>query len=273
LLFFFKPEFTSEANVNFSEIVQLVLDNFSANQITIGAVAVLSGDYLKDQDIMVKHYGVIADISKNGEAVISEASKTALKEKFHDQLHAGAPVLGGHQFLEKISEINPFSLSTLNDNLGTTRLGSGTYAMSVKVSGKPYIVLNPFHAYQLVPYTTSGHCIVLFEILSNQTWKYMRNDICGLTDPSAAASGSLRKQLLDKKSHYGLIAVDKSSNGIHMSASPLEAMVELQRFFGLKIKDTDFGKKLVAAGLKDEEIEKIKTKCFIGKKWKTCFVF
>jgi len=199
LLFFFKPEVTSEDKVNLGDIIQTVLDNFASNQITIGAVAVLSGDYLKDQDIMVKHYGVIADISKNGEAVISEAAKTALKEKFHEQLSAGAPVLGGHQFLEKIHEINPFSLSVLNDNLGTTRLGSGTYAMSIKVSGKPYIVLNPFHAYQLVPYTTSGQCIILFEILSNQTWKYMRNDICGSTDPSAANHGSLRRQFLDKK--------------------------------------------------------------------------
>ena len=53
----------------------------------------------------------------------------------------------------------------MQDNLGTKRLAGGTYAMQLKVLGKPYILLNPFHAYQLVPYTTSGTFVIYYSHL------------------------------------------------------------------------------------------------------------
>jgi len=53
-----------------------------------------------------------------------------------------------------------------------------------------------------------------------------------------------------------------------MSAGPLEAMVELQRFFGLKLSDTDFGQKLVAAALKENEIEKLKQNVLLERNGK-----
>ena len=117
---------------------------------------------------MGQHYGVISAISREGVPVISEQAKKNLDEKFKADIEAGAAVLGGHQFLAKEPGFNAFSLSVLNDNLGTTRLAggtsifainfpsseltnfcAGTYAMKIKVLGKPVIILNPFHAYQL----------------------------------------------------------------------------------------------------------------------------
>jgi len=53
----------------------------------------------------------------------------------------------------------------MQDNLGTKRLAGGTYAMQLKVLGKPYILLNPFHAYQLVPYTTSGTFVIYYSFI------------------------------------------------------------------------------------------------------------
>jgi len=126
--------------------------------------------------------------------------------------------------------ISPYSLIIMNDNIGTTRLAGGTYLMQIKLFGKPYLLLNPFHAYQLVPYTTSGHAIIAFECLSKLSWEHLRNKICGVTDPKLAAEGSLRNLFLNAKDTLGLGDVDKGSNGVHMSAGPLEGMVELQRF-------------------------------------------
>jgi len=201
---------------------------------------------------MVQHYGVIANISKNGESVISSSAKQALGEKFAD--FPGAEVLGGHQFLTRFPDINAYSLSVLNDNLGTTRLAGGTYAMKIKVFGKPFIVLNPFHAYQLVPYTTPGHAIVLFEVTSPTAWATLRTNVCGTTDPKDAPEGSIRRTYLNQKSDIGLKEVDKSANGVHMSAGPLEAMVELARFFNVKNSETAFGAALKAKGLSDDQI-------------------
>jgi len=48
--------------------------------------------------------------------------------------------------------------------------------------------------------------------------------------------------------------VSKSANGVHMSAGPLEGMVELGRFFGLSSEHTAFGHALVKAGFTHEQI-------------------
>lgn len=42
--------------------------------------------------------------------------------------------------------------------------------------------------------------------------------------------GSIRAELLKNKEATGMIDVNMSSNGVHMSAGPLEGLVELQRF-------------------------------------------
>jgi hypothetical protein len=52
----------------------------------------------------------------------------------------------------------------------------------------------------------------------------------GTTIPSNAVDGSLRHTLLERREAYGIPLVTQSYNGIHLSAGPLEAMVELQRF-------------------------------------------
>jgi predicted peroxiredoxin len=264
-LFFLKPEITADyAGVKVDKVVDVVTKALADAQIDVGSVRVVSGDYLDHHNLMVEHYGVISKISKEGVAAISDAAKAKLNEVYKDALAAGAEVLGGHQFLAKYKEFNPFSLLVFNDNLGTTRLAGGTYAMMVKVLGKPYILLNPFHAYQLVPYTSKGHALIVFEGLSKRPWVDLRQKVAGVTDPKAALDGSIRKLLLNMKSELGLGDVDKGTNGIHMSAGPLEGLVEVQRFFsdhetGKKVTpaETAFGALLAAKGLNDEKVAKL----------------
>jgi hypothetical protein len=264
-LFFLKPEVTADyAGVHVDKVVDTVTKALTDAGIEIGSVRVVSGDYLDQHNLMVEHYGVISKISKEGVAAISDAAKQKLNEVFKDALAAGAPVLGGHQFLAQFKEFTPFSLLVLNDNLGTTRLAGGTYAMLIKVLGKPYILLNPFHAYQLVPYTSKGHALIVFEGLSKRPWAELRQKVAGATDPKAAEDGSIRKLLLNKKEELGLGDVDKGTNGIHMSAGPLEGMVEVQRFFSdheakkrVSAAETAFGALLASKGLNDEKVAKL----------------
>jgi len=264
-IFFLKPEVTAvHQGVHLDKIIELCLNKLKASGIEIGAVRVLGGSYLENQDIMVEHYGVISKISKCGVDVISHEAKTNLESKYKDDLAHGARVLGGHQFLAERKEFNPFSLLVLNDNLGTIRLAGGTYAMKIKLLGSPVILLNPFHAYQLVPYTIPGNGIIVLEGLSKLPWKVLRNEICGVTDPKDAAADSIRNILLTNKSSLGLKDVDKGSNGVHMSAGPLEGMVELQRFFSVKdsghhlsFSQTNFGALLGSHGVSEENIKKL----------------
>jgi len=229
---------------------------------------------------MVQHYGVISKISKEGLPAISEAAKTVLHEKFADELKAGAEVLGGHEFLARFKQFNPFTLLVVNDNLGTTRLAGGTYLMKIKVLGKLYLVLNPFHSFQLVPYTSPGNAIIVFEGLSHLSWDDLRNKLAGVTDPSNAQAGSVRNLYLQNKASLGLKDVDKGSNGLHLSAGPLEGLVELRRFFSdhdtknqVPYTSFAFGAYLKTKGVSDEAIAKFASNPDIIKDGKKTSLF
>jgi len=263
--FFLKPEATSiSSGVQVKEILTLVKKVFEEHSIQIGAVRILGGGYLDAHNLMVEHYGVISKISKEGVSAISEQAKEKLDSEFKDVLAGGAKVLGGNQFLEEQPQFNAFSLLTLNDNLGTKRLAGGTYAMNLRVLGKPYILLNPFHAYQLVPFTTVGNALIAFEGISTLPWETLRSKICGVTDPKAAEVGSLRNLFLLNKESLGLAEVDRGNNGVHMSAGPLEGMVELARFFSdhdthnkITYDQTAFGSFLGNKGASVERVQEL----------------
>jgi len=260
-VFFLKPEATT-ANVKF--ISELSLKVLADAGVSFGAVRVVGGPYLDRHNIMVQHYGVISKISKFGYEIISDAAKEKLNKDFAaDVASAGLP-LGGHQWLEKNPDFNPLSLTTINDNVGTTRLAGGTYLCKFKVLGKVNLVLNPFHAYQLVPYVKKGNALIVFECRSKMSWADLRTKLCGATDPAKADAGSIRSELLKNQASTGMVAVNLASNGVHMSAGPLEGMVELQRFLSdwdnktlVDYSSLAFGALLGKNGVSADDIKKL----------------
>jgi len=260
-VYFLKPEATS-ANVEY--ILKLSIDVLTKAGVNIGAVRVVGGPYLDKHNIMVQHYGVISKISKEGYPAISDAAKAKLESDFGaDVKTAGNPV-GGHQFLESNPDFSPLALTTINDNVGTTRLAGGTYLCKFKLLGKVQLVLNPFHAYQLVPYIKKGSALILFECTSKLSWADLRTKLCGATNPAKADAGSIRSELLKNKEATGMVAVDISSNGVHMSAGPLEGMVELQRFFSDQdskqaYSSFSFGAHLMSLGLTLDQVNHLAT--------------
>ena len=70
----------------------------------------------------------------------------------------------------------------------------------------------------------------------------------GTTDPSKAAADSIRGTLFADPAAFGLATVSSNFNGVHMSAGPLEGLVELVRFFGGSVGDYSFAPALAAAG-------------------------
>jgi len=263
-LFFLKPECTASYDgAKVESIVSLALHTLKENKIDVGAVRVMGGPYFEKTGIMEEHYGVICNISKHGVSAITDDAKKVMEEKFKDELAAGIKVVGAHEFLktQKPHEITPFALRAINDNLGTTRLAGGTYVLKFNLMGQTQLVLNAFHPYQLVPFTAKGHSVVAFECFSDVSWADLRNKVCGATDPKKAAEGSFRNLLLTKKTELGLVSVDTSNNGCHMSAGPLEAMIELRRFMSegekskIALDHTHFGANLHDLGASAAEIE------------------
>lgn len=262
---FLKPEVTAvHEGVDVQGVLKLILERLTAFEVSVHAIRVLPAAYLAKHSILDQHYGVINAISKQGESALADAAGEKLHELFADEIAQGARILGGHQFLSEQSEFSPLALSTLNDNLGTTKLGGGSYCMRVNVLGQVYLLLNPFHAYQLVPFTTPGRAIIVLEGRSNRDWEVLRSELTGATNPAKADPGSIRAELLARMEELNLKAVNQGNNGVHLSAGPLEGMVELQRFFSdheagdpLDWSDTLFGRQLAEAGVNRDRIAQL----------------
>lgn len=278
---FLKPEVTCmEEGADMGGVLDIVFSALGRFDVTVGAVRILAGPYLKAHRIMDQHYGVINKISKGGREALSKVAEEKLSEMFGESIAAGAEVLGGHQFLDQSPEFSPLALSVLNDNIGTSRLAGGSYVMQIKVLGRPFLLLNPFHAYQLVPYTSAGRGIVVMEGLSRRPWKELRQNLAGATNPAKAAPGSIRNELLSAKNRLGLTDVDQGLNGIHLSAGPLEGMVELARFFAdheasqpIPVAQTAFGHQLAQRGVSAENILRLASNPEIPQDGKPVTVF
>ena len=259
---FLKPEATAvKEGVNLNAILEVVFEEFNRFSVEINAIRILNGDYLADHHIMDQHYGVINAISKQGVDAISTGAKQRLQEIHGDAIDAGAVVLGAHQFLDAYPAFNAISLCSINDTLGTQKLAGGTYCLRLDVLGDPVIILNPFHPYQLVPYTTSGTGIIVMEGRSATSWKDLREKLTGATDPTKGPEDSIRGKLLSNASSLGLKSVTQGTNGIHLSAGPLEGMVELRRFF--EVQDTLFSQLMTQHGIAAERIEELAANCNI----------
>ncbi len=261
-LLFLKPEATAlHDDVKVKDIMNMVFERLNHFEVTVHAIRILPSSYLSKHAILDQHYGVINAISKQGESALTEQAREKLHSEFADDLAQGAKVLGGHQFLEAQPEFTPLTLCTLSDNLGTSKLGGGSYCMRINMQGQIYLVLNPFHAFQLVPYTTPGRAIIAIEGRANQDWEVLRGKLTGTTDPTKAEAGSIRAELLANQEAFNLKEVNQGSNGVHLSAGPLEGMVELQRFFTdhdagttIELADTLFGSQLLTAGVDAEKL-------------------
>jgi hypothetical protein len=274
-LFFFKPEATG---ANIKEIMDIALKVLTDNGVSLGAIRVVGGPYLEKHDIMVQHYGVISQIFKHGYSAISDAAKAELTAKFGDDVKAVGNPVGGYDWLKVHPDFSALSLCVLSDNVNCTRLAGGTYLLKFKLLGQTQLVLNPFHGYQLVPFIKAGSALIVFEGRSKTSWSDLRNKLCGATDPTAAEPGSIRNELLVHKARTGMVDVNKGSNGVHMSAGPLEGMVELQRFFSsgdkkLPFTSLSFGSALAAQGLTEEQIEKLATNPDVSHEGKNISVF
>ena len=262
-LFFMKPELTiASQGVDFDKVLELTLSKIEEFDLSIKNVRVLSADYLKQHNIIAQHYGVINAIAKDAHGM-SQGAKETFKEKFGQEL-SEANVLGGIQVLKKFPVFNATSLDFLVQNCPFTKLAGGTYAVTAKMDADKYYIINGFHPRQLEHFTEAGRSIVVFTLTGDLDWETAREHFIGATNPTKAEAGSLRRSFLEQKDELGLAEVSQGSNGVHLSAGPVEGLVELVRYnsdFGSAdgkktYKDFQFGQQL-SERLSDAQIQRI----------------
>lgn len=246
---FSKPELGRLTGPHLDKVWDLFASSLSAYDVAVHATAILTGAELEASGMMAQHYGVINQISRLGRSALTEPTEQALGEKYADALADGAEVLGGHQFLESYPEFSPYALGVLFANLTVERLGPGTYAALATVDGQAVVILNGFHPRQLSFFTADDTVCAFLRCSSRTAWESLRGDLIGTTDPSKADAGSIRGTLFADPAGFGLSTVSYNFNGVHMSAGPLEGLVELTRFFGGEVSDYTFAGVLAEAGV------------------------
>lgn len=263
-LFFIKPEITLPADsIQLENILDLVQEKIERFGLTIHNVKVLSAKYLEQYNIIAQHYGVINKIASNAAASLSEGAKEKFTQLYGKTIN-DVKLLGGVEFLEQYPAFNAYSLDFLWQNVENKKLAGGTYAEVIKVDNEQLYVINGFHPRQLKQFTEKGRSIVVMTLSGDLNWNEARGNFIGATNPQAAAAGSLRNTFLNRKDELGLAEISQGVNGVHLSAGPVEALVELRRYNtnfadAAQTKtwtDFSFGKQL-AANFTPEQIEKI----------------
>jgi nucleoside diphosphate kinase len=251
-LFFIKPEILVKSDkIQLDKILELIEMKIEAFGFNIHNIKILSANYLDQYNIIAQHYGVINKISSNALANISDGAKEKFKELTGKSI-SEVKVLGGSEFIEQYPNFNAYSLDYLWQNLENKKLAGGTYFEPIKVDDEIIYVINGFHPRQLKHFTEAGRSIVVMTLSSDVSWTDARSNFIGATNPNNANIGSLRREFLDNKENLGLAEVSQGVNGVHLSAGPVEALIELKRYNSnfadnSKIKDFSdysFGKTL-----------------------------
>lgn len=231
LLFFIKPEITKfSPTTNMDAVLNTIFEKLDQFGVQIVRVQLLGASYLKDSHAMASHYGVINKVASDPKAHMSAQAKDKFKELFGADI-SEVPAYGGIEALAMYPELTPTSLESLWKTGNSVKLAGGTYCSLVEIDNKPVYLINGFHPLQLEHFIAEGRSIVAFHVVSNTDWSTLRTNLIGATNPSKAEAGSLRNQFLMAQNFYGLDEVSQGSNGVHLSAGPIEGTVEISRFF------------------------------------------
>lgn len=253
-LFFIKPEITIPQNgIKLENILKLIFSKLEEFNLNIKSVRLINASYLEKHNIIAQHYGVINKLSKDIRKYISDEAKEKFNVVYNDSF-SSADVYGSIEFLKAFPHFTPTGLAYLWQNSTTEKLVGATYSQKLTLDGKPVYLFNGFHPRQLEHFTARDRSIIAMWLCGNTDWQIARNNFIGKTNPSEAEKGSIRNELLKNKDEFGLINISASMNGVHLSAGPIEGLVELMRYNSdfekgeiLKVEDFNLGKQLVNA--------------------------
>jgi hypothetical protein len=229
-LFFIKPEITLLPEETYLRaILELTLGKLKEFELRIMDIRILAAAYLEKHNIIARHYGVINSLSRKPLEFLSDEAREKFRS-IYGKVPGHADVLGGLEFLQRYPLYNPFTLDELWRQSKTEKLAGGCYCASIALEGKEIYLINGFHPKQLIHFTQPGRSIVAFTLSGNTDWALARNNFIGKTNPAEALPGSLRNELLIHKDKFGCQSVSPSQNGFHLSAGPVEGLVELIRY-------------------------------------------
>ena len=244
------------------ELVRRKLREFKIDIVSEGSIdaATIDSNLLIDN-----HYGAIAskaigkapyDISESA----AELFATTFKEDYSEVLAHGR-VLNAKEACTRLG-IDHHQLgdkwASLERGVSLVKFGGGFYCGRLD----DIYVINGFYMAMRASYVTPPAAVRWMTVEwqpkeTGLTWATFRSDVVGATDPSVAASTSIRAAILNQWRSLGLSnAPSVKENGFHASASPFEALLERMNWLKLGDFTNDpFGKELYNAGVSAANIK------------------
>jgi len=140
------------------------------------------------------------------------------------------------------------------------KFGGGFYCAKLEKDGVgTFYVFNGFFMTMRSTYVKPGASIYYYVVeweVKNLAWADFRGKVLGPTDPADAPKDSLRGGALADWKNLGLAeAPNVGENCVHASASPFEGLAERMNWLGYRADRDNFGKDLLAAGVRPKTIK------------------
>lgn len=123
---------------------------------------------------------------------------------------------------------------------------------------EPIFVINGFYMAMREKYTkppASIHYFLAEWDAKRVPWADFREQVLGGTDPTTAAKGSLRREVLEKWKELGLSSCPNvGDNSLHASASPFEAMFERYNWLQKPLDSDPYAQAMMKAGIDKKTI-------------------
>lgn len=239
-LLILKPEvFANTSPDEQLTIINTILEKLLAFNFGISNVRLLNATYLNQYKIIDQHYGMINAAARDIHKNITEEALTNFQRMYEISFHE-APVWGALEAIEK-HILSEEELNLLWKDCKIDRLAGGQYCSRLNHKGQTLYIVNGFHPPQLNHFIDHNRITVTMNVSSPVNWKLARQEMTGNTYPEKASANSIRGMLYRQFGKFGFDDAAYVLNSIHLSAGPLEGLIELRRF------NTDFESNIVPA--------------------------
>lgn len=238
------------------KVEELVESAFAKHGISITGSGRMDARTIDEKQHIDTHYGAIAS-----KAVLLFPNQLVVPEKGQEQFKA----MFGESWQSAVSAGKVYNAkdgaaklgidgAALNDKWsklkrGTNliKFGGGFYCGQV---AKDVYIINGFYMEMRNAYTAPGERIQWYTVewpVDQLSWADFRANVLGATDPKTAPKDSIRRQILDQYRCLGLkTKPNTGDNGVHASASPLEALAERANWLGVPMDQDLYGRALLA---------------------------
>lgn len=245
-------------------VIDLVKSTFAANGIAVTSEGTYDARTIDEKKYIDTHYGAIAS-----KAVTLKPSELNVPAKGQAEFEK----MFGLSWVEALAQGKVYNAKDACAKLGITgeqldaewsRLKRGS--TMIKFGGGFYcgkvgdiFVMNGFYMSMRGAYCTPPAQIYYMTVewpTASLSWEDFRGKVLGATNPKEAASGSIRRLIMENWRSLGLRSLpDTGNNGVHASASPFEGLAERANWLGQDISTDLFGRAMLSAGVSADTIK------------------